>query len=61
MLKLRFDWYISNGKDGKRDRKLALLSILTIRSRKEEGAGRGGMFICSKLRQNLSGMQDMTL
>ena len=27
-------------------------------SRKEEGAGRGGMFICSKLRQNLSEMQD---
>ena len=40
--------------------KLALLSILT-RSRKEEGAGRGGMFICSKLRQNLSEIQDRTL
>ena len=33
---------------------------LNIRSREEEGAGRGGMFICSKLRQNLSEIQDRT-
>ena len=32
-----------------------------MRSRKEEGAGRGGMFICSKLRQNLSEVQQRTL
>ena len=31
-----------------------------MRSRKEEGVGRGGMFICSKLRRNLSEIQDRT-
>ena len=44
----------------KRDRKLALLSILTkeVYSRKKiAGGGRGEMFICSKLRQNLSEME----
>ena len=38
-----------------------LASQLNIRSREEEGAGRGGIFICSKLRQNLSEIQDKTL
>ena len=40
---------------------LFLSPQLNIRSRKEEGAGRGGMFICTKLRQNLSEIQDRTL
>ena len=47
----------------KRDRKLALLSILTkeVYSRKKiAGGGRGEMFICSKLRQNLSEMEVST-
>ena len=49
----------------KRDRKLALLSILTSKlikySIKEEGAGHEGMLICSKVGQNLSEMEDSTL
>ena len=43
--------------------KLALLSILTkeVYSRKKiAGGGRGEMFICSKLRQNLSEMEVRT-
>ena len=35
--------------------------LLNIRSREEEGAGRGRMFICAKLRQNLSEIQDRKL
>ena len=54
----------------KRDRKLVLLSILTKFGQfcqvswlnfQGEGAGRGGMFICSKLKQNLSEMEVRTL
>ena len=37
--------------------KLAVIKYLI----KEEGAGRGEMFICSKLRQNLLEMEDRTL